>query len=65
MSALQHPRMTEQEYLAFDQDQPLRHEFYNGEVVAMAGASEAHAREVVLPLGEVWAGLEEIAVGPV
>ena len=36
-------RMTEQEYLAFDQDQPLRHEFYNGEVVAMAGASEAHA----------------------
>ena len=43
MSALPSPTMTADEYLAYDAVQPGRHEFYNGDVVAMAGASEAHA----------------------
>ena len=43
MIAVSIPRMTEAEYLAYDLAHEGRHEFVNGEVVAMAGGSEAHA----------------------
>lgn len=43
MSAAPKLHMTEEEYLAYDLANEGKHEFYNGEVVAMAGASEAHA----------------------
>lgn len=33
---------TPQEYLAWEQDQPVRHEYLHGEVFAMAGASAEH-----------------------
>lgn len=44
MSALpdQPTRMTEAEYLAFERDSAFKHEFLNGTVFAMSGASEAH-----------------------
>lgn len=35
--------MTEAEYLAYDQDRDVKHEFVNGEVVAMAGVTESHS----------------------
>jgi len=35
-------RMTEDEYLAFEQESDIRHEYIKGEVVAMAGASQKH-----------------------
>lgn len=34
--------MTETEYLAFENASDIRHQFINGDVVAMAGASRAH-----------------------
>ena len=39
-------RMTESEYLEYDATHEGKHEFYNGEVVALAGASEEHGAVV-------------------
>lgn len=36
--------MTEAEYLAWEEVQEERHEFVNGEIVAMSGVSDAHNR---------------------
>ena len=36
------PRMTPQEYLAWEELQPLRYEYFNGEVVAMTGGTIPH-----------------------
>lgn len=35
-------KMTESEYLAFERDSEFKHEFLNGELVAMSGASAEH-----------------------
>ncbi|MEZ4670685.1 MAG: Uma2 family endonuclease [Anaerolineae bacterium] len=45
--ALPKPRWTEVEYLAFERSSEERHEFIDGEVVAMSGASERHNRIVM------------------
>ncbi len=42
MSALPEPRMTEEEYLAFERASDIKHEFFAGEIFAMSGASRAH-----------------------
>lgn len=43
MSALAQPdRMSEEEYLAFERAAEFRHEFIDGEIYAMTGASEKH-----------------------
>ena len=34
--------MTEQEYLAFERESDIKHEYLHGEVFAMTGASEKH-----------------------
>ena len=48
MSSIPHIRMTEAEYLAFEAVQTdAKHEFVNGEIVAMAGAQPDHDRVVV------------------
>ena len=36
------PPMTPEEYLAFDRASETKHEYFDGEIVAMAGASYAH-----------------------
>lgn len=36
-------RMTADEYLAWEREQPIRHEFYDGDVFAMAGGSPRHS----------------------
>ncbi len=38
------PRYTYQEYRAFEDTNPARHEYRDGEIVAMAGGTPAHAR---------------------
>jgi Uma2 family endonuclease len=44
-------RVSEAEYLAFEDSQPTKHELVNGEIVAMSGVGEAHNRlEVNLTL---------------
>jgi Uma2 family endonuclease len=41
-AAVERPRMTEEEYLAFERASDVRHELVNGEIVAMAGGSPRH-----------------------
>lgn len=40
----QHIYMTVEEYLAYDQASEVKHEFYDGEVVALTGGTTAHNR---------------------
>ena len=47
MSALPQPKLTLDEYLAWENLQPDRHEFHQGEVFAMVGARRIHGRVVV------------------
>lgn len=42
MVAEPNPTYTETEYLMLERDSDVRHEYYEGEIVAMVGASEAH-----------------------
>ncbi len=42
MTALLKPEMTEEEYLAFEEESEVRHEFVEGEIFAMSGATESH-----------------------
>ena len=44
MSALPHKHWTVEEYLEFERNSDERHEFVNGEVFAMSGASRNHGR---------------------
>lgn len=51
--------MTEAEYLDYDLDHDGKHEFVNGEVRAIAGASEAHsliAANLIFALGSRFRG---------
>jgi Uma2 family endonuclease len=42
MRVAERSKMTADEYLAWEREQPVRHEFYHGEVFAMAGGSMRH-----------------------
>jgi Uma2 family endonuclease len=42
-SSARHVRYTYQEYLAFERSANVRHEFFDGEIYAMAGGSREHA----------------------
>jgi Uma2 family endonuclease len=42
MSALPHHTWTESEYLSYERESDLRHEFIDGHVLAMSGASREH-----------------------
>jgi Uma2 family endonuclease len=55
MTAVPRPRYTPEEYLALERVSETRHEFYRGEMFAMAGASEAHN----LIGGNVYSALRE------
>lgn len=41
------PRWTFEDYFAWEAEQPIRHEFINGEVYAMTGGSLRHSRVIV------------------
>ncbi|MGD1901955.1 MAG: Uma2 family endonuclease [Geitlerinemataceae cyanobacterium] len=36
------PNLTPDEYLTFEADSPTKHEYFDGQIVAMAGATDAH-----------------------
>ena len=42
MNALTQPKLTLEAYLAWENEQPEKHEFHRGEVFAMVGARRAH-----------------------
>jgi Uma2 family endonuclease len=42
MNAMTQPRLSLEAYLAWENDQPTRHEFFRGEVFAMTGARRVH-----------------------
>ena len=42
MAAQPQEPLTEEEYLALERASDVRHEFYQGRMIAMAGASERH-----------------------
>lgn len=46
MNALSQPKISLADYLAWEEAQPEKHEFYRGEVFAMVGAKRAHGRVV-------------------
>jgi Uma2 family endonuclease len=46
MNALAQPQFSLEAYLAWEETQPERHEFYKGEVFAMMGARRVHGRLV-------------------
>ena len=46
MNALTQPRLTLEAFLAWENEQPEKHEFHRGEVFAMGGARRAHGRTV-------------------
>ena len=49
-------RVTFDEYLAFEEAHPLRHEFIDGYVYAMSGASSPHGQIVANVSGHLWTG---------
>jgi Uma2 family endonuclease len=46
MNAMTQPKLTLEQYLAWEDEQPEKHEFYRGEVFAMVGARRVHGRVV-------------------
>jgi Uma2 family endonuclease len=46
MNALIQPKLTLEAYLAWENEQPEKHEFHRGEVFAMVGARRVHGRLV-------------------
>jgi len=46
MNALAQPKLSLEAYLAWEELQPERHEFYRGDVFAMVGARRVHGRVV-------------------
>ncbi len=53
MSSQLKSRLTVEEYLAFERRSPKRHEYVDGEMFAMSGASERHNQIVVNIGGEI------------
>ena len=55
MSTLTAPtHLTSEEYLAWERKQPFKNEYYNGQIVAMSGASRSHNRitvDITIQLG--------------
>lgn len=53
MAAHPQPRLSVEEYLEMERASEVRHEYYDGELFAMVGASEAHALIVTHLSGEL------------
>lgn len=54
-----HQRLTIAEYLAFERQSETRHEFLDGEVFAMPGASRAHNLIAGNVFGEIWSQIRK------
>ncbi len=58
MGAVPLQQMTEEEYLLFEEQAETRHEYYQGEIFAMAGGSIVHAQVSGNALGELHSRLK-------
>jgi Uma2 family endonuclease len=58
MSTLPNTYLTPEEYLAIERQAEYRSEYYQGKMLAMAGASMAHNRVVGNAFGNLWRQLE-------
>ena len=67
--------LTPEEYLAWERKQPFKNEYYNGQIIAMSGASRSHNRitvDITIQLGnqlmdsdcEVFAGDMRVRTSP-
>jgi Uma2 family endonuclease len=57
MSSQTKPRLTRDEYLAFERTSELKHEFLDGEIFAMSGANERHNLIVASAVASLYAQL--------
>ncbi len=58
--ALPEPRyITEAEYWALEVDSPVKHEYYDGDIYAMAGGSHEHALIAANAVGSLFASLRD------
>lgn len=53
-----YPKISSNEFLAWEREQEFKHEYVNGEVLAMAGASINHNRIAANIMGQVWNHLQ-------
>jgi len=54
-----YPRMSPLEFLEWERKQELKHEYVNGEVLAMSGASFNHNKIVSNIMGNTWNHLKD------
>ncbi len=57
MEALTKPRLSVAEYLAFEAESEFKHEYHDGEIVAMTGGTDSHSRIKVNAIGTLFAEL--------
>jgi len=53
------PYLSEEEYLEFERNSEIKHEYFDGEIFAMSGASEAHNLIVANVIGELGSQLKK------
>ncbi|MBI3182848.1 MAG: Uma2 family endonuclease [Myxococcales bacterium] len=58
LRAPSHHRYTWEQYIAIERDSPIKHEFLDGEIFAMAGGTPEHAALAAAVIGELGAQLE-------
>jgi Uma2 family endonuclease len=58
MSAIPETKLTEKDYLEFERNSEIKHEYYNGEIFAMSGAKRNHNKVVANLSGLVWQHLK-------
>ena len=59
MSAIPKTKLTPQDYLAFERKSEIKHEYFNGDIFAMAGAKFNHNKIVGNLTGLCWQNLKE------
>ncbi len=59
MSAIPKTKLTPQEYLKFERKSETKHEYFEGEIFAMAGAKRSHNQIVGNLTGLVWQHLKD------
>ncbi|MDZ4287434.1 MAG: Uma2 family endonuclease [Prosthecobacter sp.] len=52
-------RMTPEEFAAFEEKSDVRHEYLNGDIIAMAGGTEVHSLISCNASGELWSALKK------
>jgi len=59
MSAIPKTKLTVKDYLAFERNSAIKHEYFNGEIFAMSGAKRNHNKITTNLSGLVWQQLKD------